>query len=87
MSSFQSQQRVVCVHPGRVLERNRIYTIAKVFIGRREGDAEDQPWVTLVGKARNAAFEAWRFRPLCARPTEISIFTAMLNGAKERADA
>jgi hypothetical protein len=76
MDSFKAGQLVVCVDdsPRKGLQatvtKGRIYTIAEVFLGRRDG----LPGLILEGvKAPGTyrGFEPGRFRP--CRPTDIGI--------------
>jgi len=75
----------------RLPEPGRIYTIREIGVAQEDGKVyvrlreirnpriTFKPWA--AGEPR---FGARRFRPLQPRKTDISIFTAMLAGAKER---
>jgi len=76
----------------RLPERGRVYTIDQ--IGPRDGRIVirlvelDNPRVKVPGyKKGPPVFAARRFRPVQTRKTDISIFTAMLHGTDQKADA
>lgn len=47
----------------------------------------DSDWNCRDGQTREPGFEAWRFRPIVSRKTNISIFEAMLTDAPAKVSA
>lgn len=97
MSNFHVGQKVVCVDD-RWVEDEPQLPMAGVVYTIREIDAGDDglyfrlhELVNPVRKYRyaemEASFEAAAFRPVAERKTDISIFRAMLEPKKARADA
>lgn len=81
--TFRVGQKVVCVdaslpanpwHCQHPLVKDRIYTVQSL---------EGPKCIDIDGSRR--AWQNWRFRPLVARKTDISIFTAMLKPSKVKA--
>lgn len=78
-------------------ELGKIYTVRKVQIGRLGNvpclvfeEIENQQVEVLINGViwvGEVIFDASAFRPLVARKTDISCFTAMLNGQKRMVDA
>jgi hypothetical protein len=92
---FYVGMKVVCVDP--MLQPNEpppypvkgeVYTVANII--RLTADQENLELVELDSPETDgwfAGFDAACFRPAVDRPTDISIFRAMLNPSKQGADA
>jgi len=71
------------------LRKNSIYTVRAIAVER---DGEAVLFLNEITRSycpterREAAFSAWRFRPVVEREYDISIFTAMLSPAKKAAE-
>lgn len=93
MTNFHVGQKVVCVNAdhSQVLVEGRVYTVESVFgqvlptaLGKKDtGVSLHEVFPTRSG----LGFAASRFRPVVERKTDISIFQAMLEPKKARADA
>lgn len=103
MTNFFVGQRVVCIDdaprqsgcmwwPGEQIHRDRIYTVARLFV-----DFENEPVVSLLEVTRcgpltrshpgRIGYAIFRFRPLVTKQTNIEVFTAMLNPKKQEIEA
>ncbi len=92
--AFSVGQKVVCVDAGPFrgasvptpLVLNRVYTVAgfdlfECLILAEQPGRNDAGWSADIGYAPD------RFRPVVERKTDISIFTAMLTGKKQKVPA
>lgn len=74
---------------GEAVVEGQVYTLTRIFT---DSDGNAIVWLREVERSPiskafigdEAGYGAWRFRPVQTRKTDISIFTAMLDGAKER---
>ncbi|TIW28697.1 MAG: hypothetical protein E5V63_04255 [Mesorhizobium sp.] len=82
---WHAGMKVVCVDnsgDGKDLDVGRIYTLASIYKAVQPNRSAPI-FVDLVESPSNGWFP-WRFRPLQAKKTDISLFTAMLNKRKAR---
>jgi hypothetical protein len=93
--AFRVGQKVVCVEVDKTtpdLSLNSIYTISSIrYFTRKE--SENPGWGVTLAEVMStptpeyfAEYRASRFRLAAERPTDISIFTAMLNPSKQTVD-
>lgn len=91
--SFRSGQKVECINDvaynsifgwsnserpikGAIYTIKRVYTFHNILCLWLEEITRDQ--TSIADHGPNVGYGAYRFRPLISRPTDISIFTAML---------
>lgn len=96
MATFYRDQKVVCVdaRSGIGIWRSeeepiegQIYTVRRCFITELGNEVV---WLNEIARCAAARYQwgddvgygVYRFRPLCERKTDISIFTAMLNNQR-----
>lgn len=87
--AFYVGQKVVCVEDRAsrgILTRGQIYTVSKLgFLDTGEPglDVEEDRYLI----RQEVGWRRTRFRPVCDRPTDISIFKEMLNPSKTEVSA
>ena len=89
MSTFRAGQKCVCIKEGNWTcpdgsgnergdpVKGGIYTIDRIHAADVVGDV----YLSLAECRRDSNYRSDRFRPIVTRKTNISIFTAILNGA------
>lgn len=85
--------KVVCIDdagvPGARLYRGSVYTIKSIRMSDRDSyfKGVPGPWLVVelveIINPTGTGFNVRRFRPVQPRKTDISLFTAMLNGQRQ----